>query len=81
MKRALLSIGIGCALTGLLFLFAAHPSTGVTTVVFIIIPFQLLASAITENKVLGEIIFYGLIISFMSVLAYAGLRLVAKLLE
>jgi hypothetical protein len=77
MKRALLSICIGCVLTWLLFLYVTHPRSGPTPVVIIIIPFQLLASAITKDRMMGEIVFYSLIISFMSLLAYAGFRLIA----
>jgi|GEM_PF-5179537 len=60
MKRILISSLIGCLLTGLLFAICQVPTSGPTPIVFVVVPFQILASLITKDRVLGEFVYYGI---------------------
>jgi len=60
MKRILISCLIGCLLTGLLTVCLRIPTNGPTPLdLLVAVPFQILASLITKDRYLGEIVFYG----------------------
>ena len=61
MKRLLISALIGGLLTGLLFAVSQVPTSGPTPLpIFVVVPFQVLASLITKDRTLGEFGFYGI---------------------
>jgi hypothetical protein len=59
MKRIVTSILIACLLTGLLFVICQVPTSGPTPIVFVVMPFQILASLITKDRAVGEFVYYG----------------------
>jgi hypothetical protein len=73
MKRILVSILIGCLLTGLLFAICQVPTSGPTPIVFVVVPFQILASLITKDRALGEFVYYGIQIIVFGGICYFAL--------
>jgi hypothetical protein len=79
MKRVLLSICIGCVITWLLFLYGAHPRSGPTPIIaLLMVPFQLLASFVIKDQIVGEILYYGMQVIVMSLLSYVVLYIVSQ---
>jgi len=74
MKRILVSILIGCLLTGLLFAICQDPTSGPTPIVFVVVPFQMLASLITKDQASGELVYYGIQIIVFGGMCYLVLR-------
>jgi hypothetical protein len=74
MKRILVSILIGCLLTGLLFAICQDPTSGPTPIVFVVVPFQILASLITKDRAVGEFVYYGIQIIVFGGMCYLVLR-------
>ena len=77
MKKLLLSLLIGCALTAILYWYCEQPSNGSGWIVMaFVVPLQIIAMVITKNDDLGEMVFYGLLVIWFS---FGGYLIVACL--
>src|ERR1700677_2378577 len=78
-RRILLSFLIGCFLTGAIYLYGIHPRNGPTTgIAILIIPFQVVASLVTQNEPVADIIYYTIQVLFWSLLCFCVLCILGK---
>ena len=67
MVKVLLSIVLGCAITGLVFLYGSIPRESPSVaVVILVLPFQIVARLIADNGIAGEIVYFGSQVIFWS---------------
>ena len=75
MKKILLSIGIGFGIAWLLYLYASQPSDGPRFIGTVLLPFRLFASSVTEDRVFGEVVYFGAQVFLFGSVSYVALRL------
>jgi len=78
MKKILLSIGIGCLITWVVYLFASQPSNGPRFIALVLLPFRLFASLVTQDRAFGEVVYFGTQILLVSSISFAALCLRKK---
>lgn len=82
MKKVLLSIGVGCVMTWLLYVYAKHPRPGPTPIVeYILLPLYLLLCSISPDGALGELVGWVVTVLIMSLVSYLALSLLWVLLR
>jgi len=76
MKKLVLSICIGCALTWALYAYANHPRSGPTPFIqYVLVPLYLLLSFVSPSGPLGEMVGWTLTILLMSLVTYLAIWL------
>jgi hypothetical protein len=76
-KTFAISFVVGCLLTVLSLVFFMIPRNGPSLLISIlVIPAQMISSKIAPDPQLGEMVFWGLIISFWTVLSFLFLSII-----
>jgi len=70
-RRILLSVLMGCFLTGLVYLYGTHPRNGPSLgIMVLIIPFQIVASLIAESEPYADIAYFTIQVVFWGLLCF-----------
>jgi uncharacterized protein (DUF983 family) len=65
LPKVFISLFIGIVLTYLVFLFGSIHQSGPSSIcLLLVMPFQILSSLITNGRVAGEFVYYGLQVAF-----------------
>ena len=76
-----MSLGIGCVVTWAVFVYASQPSNEPRAITWLLIPFMLLASSVTDDRALGEVVYFGAQILSVSLVCFLALTVFAAYLK